>query len=190
MQTFRLGEPSNGRKPANCIMRPMRRSFLAILALLTIVAAACGEGGSAGTTPSPLASPVRTAERALPVIELTLEAGTLRVEVADTPEARAQGLSNRDALPQEAGMLFDLGENRVPGFWMKEMRIPLDMIWIDENKTVVAVTIDVQPEPGVADAQLRRYSPPEPVRYVLEVNAGASLRLGIEAGDVLLFDLP
>jgi uncharacterized membrane protein (UPF0127 family) len=158
-------------------MRPM----LVVASLVLLLATACGDaGGSATPTPT----------SGLPVTDVRYDGGTMRVEVANTPDDRAQGLSDRDRLAADAGMLFDLGETRVPGFWMKDMRFPLDMVWIDEHKMIVGVAVDVQPQPGVPDSELRRYSPDVPVRYVLEINSGASLRLGLEAGDRVEFELP
>ena len=114
----------------------------------------------------------------------------MRVEVASTPEQSERGLGYRDELPEDAGMLFDLHETRIPQFWMKGMRFPLDMVWIGEDKRVVAVTANVPPQPGAADDELARISPPVAVRYVLEVNAGTAQRQGIAAGTQLTFSLP
>jgi uncharacterized membrane protein (UPF0127 family) len=162
-------------------MRPVRTFALASLLVLASLVAACGDDNGAATTQPP---------PGLPVIDLRHERGTLRVEVASTAEARALGLGERDTLAEDAGMLFDLGEPRVPGFWMKGMRFPIDMVWIDEDKTIAGIAFDVQPQPGVPDAELRRYSPDVPVRYVLEVNAGASLALGLDVGERVEFSLP
>jgi uncharacterized membrane protein (UPF0127 family) len=162
--------------------------FLAMLALaLSCFIVACGSSGarersSTPETPAP-APGART-------IALQYDSGTLHVEVAQTPDERGRGLGFRDALAEDSGMLFDLGRTRVPGFWMKGMKFALDMVWIDEGMRIVGVTEDVQPEPGVEDAQLRRYSPDGPVRYVLELNAGAAQRLGLEAGGRVRFELP
>ena len=161
-------------------MHPVRGTAI-VLMLLAIAIAGCG-GAGGDATASPTA--------ALPVIDLRYDGGTLRVEVAATPQDRALGLGGRDALAEGAGMLFDLDTNRVPGFWMKDMRFPIDMVWIREDKTIAGVAIDVQPQPGATDAELRRYSPEEPVRYVLEINAGASRSLGLEPGDRVAFELP
>jgi uncharacterized membrane protein (UPF0127 family) len=160
------------------------RAIVIVVALVACVFVACdGDGGDAVTQTTP-------APGTLPIIDLRYDGGTLRVEVATTPDDRAQGLGGRDALEEGAGMLFDLGASRVPGFWMKDMRFPIDMVWIDEDKTIVGVALDVQPQPGVADSELRRYSPESAVRYVLEINAGASLELGLAAGDRVEFVLP
>ncbi len=112
------------------------------------------------------------------------------MEVATTPAQTERGLGYRDTLAPDAGMVFDLLTNRAPGFWMKGMRFPLDMVWIGEDKRVVAITAGVQPQPGAPDSQLLRYPPPIAVRYVLELNAGAAERLGIVTGTQLSFELP
>ncbi len=123
-------------------------------------------------------------------IELHYESASLRVELALTPEDRSRGLSNRTSLPADAGMLFVFESERQPSFWMKDTLIPLDLIWIAADKRVEGIAADVQPEPGVADGALRRYSPATPVLYVLELNAGAAARIGIKPGSQLEFDLP
>lgn len=161
-------------------MRHMRLTLLLVIAL-SCFAAACGDGAR---------DPSGTPDAGGRTIALQYDGGTLRVEVALTPEEHVRGLGGRDSLPADSGMLFDLDRPRVPGFWMKDMRFALDMVWIDEAMRIAGVTPDVQPEPGVPDASLRRYSPDEPVRYVLELNAGAASRLGLSAGERVSFELP
>jgi uncharacterized membrane protein (UPF0127 family) len=121
---------------------------------------------------------------------LRYDGGSVRVEVAVTAEERARGLSNRSSLPASAGMLFVFESAHQPSFWMKDTLIPLDLIWIDADKRVEGITPNVQPEPGVADSGLRRYSSEAPVLYVLELNAGAAARFGIVPGSGLAFDAP
>lgn len=151
-----------------------------MLCVLALLCASCGDGAT------PVATPTLTPG----MIELRYDGGVLRVELAITAEERAAGLSNRDALPADAGMLFVFGVLRTPRFWMKDTRIPLDMIWIGEDKRIAAIDADVQPEPGVADADLRRYGPDVLVAYGLELNAGTAARLGLRPGVQLSFDAP
>ncbi len=145
--------------------------------LLALALAGCG--GSSDPTPAP------TATSSLPVIEVAYDGGVIRAEVASTPEQRALGLGHRTELDDDAGMLFDLGGARVASFWMKDTLIPLDMIWIGEDRRVTGIAANVQPEPGVADGDLRSYSSGVAVRYVLELNAGAAAARGIAVGDEL-----
>jgi len=166
----------------------VRTFSLAAISLAAVLAAACGDDGRAApatTPPAATRAPSATASPA-PVVELRYPGGTLHVELADTAAARSVGLGGRDVLAPDAGMLFDLGTTRVPTFSMRGMRFPLDMIWIDADKRIVAVTPDVPVQP--ADEPRRTYSPPRAVRYVLELNAGAAARLGLGPGLQLQFD--
>lgn len=103
-------------------------------------------------------------------------------DLADTNDLRRMGLSNRPVLSDSHGMLFALEQPSIPSFWMKEMRFPLDIVWIRPNKTVVGVSTAVQPE-----SYPETVSPTESVLYVLEVNAGRAAELGIVPGAVLEF---
>jgi uncharacterized membrane protein (UPF0127 family) len=159
----------------------MRIPALLATALAIVFSFACG--GSDGSDNA-------VANAGLPVIDIAYEGGVLHAEVASTAEQRAAGLSNRDHLDEDAGMLFDLGDEYTPQFWMKDMRFALDMLWILEDGTVAEITADIQPQPGADYGDLIWYRPNVPVRYVLELNAGASARLGIDPGDRLAFELP
>ena len=83
------------------------------------------------------------------------------------------------------GMLFAFPTPGMMGFWMKDTYIPLDMIWIDQDKTVVGMSENVLP-----DSYPKIYLPPSPVLYVLEINGGAAARLGINLGTKLQFAKP
>lgn len=122
----------------------------------------------------------------LPVVEVGDAA--FKVEVADDPAERAQGLSGRAGLTDDGGMLFVYQDPVVPGFWMRQMRFALDFVWIGQNCEVVDVTPNVPP-PGArtSESELTLYHPAAPVLYNLEVNAGTAERHGIEVGDAVRF---
>ena len=112
------------------------------------------------------------------------------VEIADTPQKKQQGLSGREKLKDDEGMLFDFSDvdNALPGFWMKDMLFDLDLIWIKKNHfstsskyTIIGITADV-PHPQSEDDKLPLYYPPGPVDQVLEVNAGWSRDNNIQIG--------
>ena len=85
-------------------------------------------------------------------------------------------------------MLFVYDSARTPSFWMKEMLIPLDFVWIGEDCSVVDLLADVPPPPpGTSSGSLPHYRPNSPVRYVLEINAGKVAEQGIEVGDPVRF---
>jgi uncharacterized membrane protein (UPF0127 family) len=175
------------RLPAVILAAIATASLLAVM----ILTALCGARDAGAPTAIATATPEpATSSAGLRVIQLRHDGATLRVEVASTAEQRALGLGDRDSLDADAGMLLDLQQTRRASIWMKGMRFPLDIIYIREDGSVSSVTADVPPERGVADADLRMYPSEEPVRYVLEVNAGAAARLGIGPGDVLQFEAP
>lgn len=122
----------------------------------------------------------------LPVVEVGDAA--FKVEVADDPAERAQGLSGRAGLTDDGGMLFVYQDPLMPGFWMRQMRFALDFVWIGQNCEVVDVTPNVSaPDPDTPESELTLYQPAAPVLYNLEVNAGTAERHGIEVGDAVRF---
>jgi len=99
----------------------------------------------------------------------------LEIEIADTPEEHMQGLSGRKSLPENTGMLFIFDEPSRPGFWMKDMHFPIDIIWIDEDWRIVKIDENLSPEnyPEILDSPIL-------VKYVLEVNAGYARENNLE----------
>jgi len=106
------------------------------------------------------------------------------VDVAKSNEERARGLSNVESLDKNKGMLFVFDGNSRPVFWMKDTKIALDIIWIEDDK-IVSIDKNVQPEPNTPDNKLKRYYAPTNVDYVLEVNAGFSEENDIKVGQSL-----
>ncbi len=107
-----------------------------------------------------------------------------RVEVASTPQERARGLMYRDHLDEDAGMLFIFEDVGLYSFWMKNTLIPLDMIWLDDDGTVVYIAEDVQP---CGSGTCPLINPGKEARYVLEVNGGTSDKIGLKVGDNIDF---
>src|SRR3989344_5755639 len=107
------------------------------------------------------------------------------VDLAKTAEELSKGLSGREKLNDDEGMLFLFGSKSYQTFWMKDMLIPIDIIWISDDMIVDISKNVPQPVPGTAQYQLQIYSPTKPVNYVLEVNAGFSDKYGIKIGDTV-----
>ena len=106
---------------------------------------------------------------------------TFSVEFAQTDEERAKGLMFRESMNVNDGMLFIFDEEKSRRFWMKNTLIPLDMIFLDVNKTVVFIHANVQP---CEDDPCKLYESP-PAQYVLEINAGIAEKDGIVVGSKL-----
>src|SRR5262245_12266802 len=118
-----------------------------------------------------------------PAVELVAPRGTLLVEVAQTPEARAKGLSNRSGVRHDGLLLLWDAPGRHP-IWMADMRFPLDIVWLDADGRVLAVLIDV---PLCAASPCPLYEPQGTERStsVLELPARSAARYGMEVGSVV-----
>lgn len=117
--------------------------------------------------------------------DLKIDNTVIKVEVADDSAKRKVGLGGRDSLATDTGMLFVFDSPVKPQFWMKNVKFPLDIIWI-KNMTVVDIIRNAAvPAPDVADDALPRYVPNQEVDMVLEVNAGFVDSKGIKNGDTI-----
>ncbi len=100
------------------------------------------------------------------------------VEIADSPEKWRKGLSDRESLAKNRGMLFVFPDEDYYSIWMKDMNFPLDIFWIDKDGYVLDMWTDAAP-----DSYPSKYIPKEPAKYVLETNAGFAELYNIEIGD-------
>jgi uncharacterized protein len=161
----------------------------ALAAALVLALAACaGDDDGAGTDTSSDAAPTTTAaetatETAGDTGTLTIEtadgAVDVSVEIADSDEERERGLMDREALPDDAGMLFVFEEDVDFGFWMKNTLIPLSIAFADADGEIVRI-LDM--EPCEADP-CTVYDPEATYRTALEVNQGAFDEWGVAEGD-------
>ena len=103
-------------------------------------------------------------------------------EVADTSYERAEGLQGRKDLPVGKGMLFVYSDADERSYLMHNMHIPLDIIFIAENGTVLNVEEAEPEEPGTPNEDLVRYRSDGRAKWVVEINQGLSEEYGIGPG--------
>jgi len=108
-----------------------------------------------------------------------------QVEVAQDDASRARGLMFRDEMPADHGMLFIHERQEPQAYWMKNTKIPLDILYFDEQRRLVSQQRDVPPC-SAGDA-CPPYPSRAPARYVLELNAGQAARLALKDGTELGF---
>lgn len=108
----------------------------------------------------------------------------INVEIADTPQERARGLMFREKLNQDQGMLFVFEGEQDTYFWMKNMYIPLDMVWINWDKEIVDMKENISP---CTQEKCEVIMSSKQAKYVLEVNAGKIKNIGLKLGDSLDF---
>lgn len=119
-----------------------------------------------------------------PYVELKGQRFT--VEIADEPEKQALGLMFRRSLPDDHGMLFMFPREAPRSFWMKNTRIPLDIMYFGGDLRLVSVAANAQP---CRVEQCPGYPSAGPARYVLELNAGKASELGLVPGDAMVLHL-
>lgn len=107
------------------------------------------------------------------------------IEIADTQAKQQQGLSGRREVPSDYGMLFIFPEKAFYQFWMKDMLVPIDIIWLSDDGTIVGIEHSVEPA-----TYPNTFSPKLPVRYVLEVRAGEARARGWDVGTILNLPIP
>jgi uncharacterized membrane protein (UPF0127 family) len=119
-----------------------------------------------------------------PSVELKGERFT--VEIADTGQKQALGLMFRDSLPDDHGMIFVFPREAMRAFWMKNCRIPLDILYFDKDLKLVSMSENTPP---CTTPRCPSYPSAGPAKYVLELNAGKAAELGVQTGDVLKLHL-
>jgi uncharacterized membrane protein (UPF0127 family) len=107
----------------------------------------------------------------------------IRVDLANTPATRTQGLSGRKSLLENQGMLFVFDDSDFHSFWMKNMKFPIDIIYIKGDK-VTTVIENAKPS-TTSDENLEIFQPNEASDKVLEVNAGIAKKYNIKKGTVI-----
>lgn len=175
-------------------------SILAVLAIISLAAAGCSETRTndlqrpaeptqeSSSSQGHQNSDIENGEVAgtetveLPKKKVLLANQEVEAEVADNDASREQGLSGRKELLEGQGMLFDFTNTdfKKPGFWMKDMLINIDIIWINNGKIVgIESNVPLPPE----DDDLPVYYPPSEVTHVLEVPAGWSTKNNVVVGE-------
>ena len=111
---------------------------------------------------------------------------TFSVEIADSSEEHQLGLMFRDSMPADHGMIFIFPDEAPRSFWMKNTRIPLDIMYFDKDLKMVSISADTPP---CRVARCPSYPSVVPAKYVLELNGGSAASLGVGVGDKLTLDL-
>jgi len=114
--------------------------------------------------------------------QIIIKGNTWDVEIANDNNTRTNGLSNRQALYGKKGMLFVFTKEAEQSFWMKDMLIPIDIIFFDSNWQIVLIEANIQPNsfPKVFGGKVKS-------QYVLEINAQEANIYGLQVGDQAIF---
>jgi uncharacterized membrane protein (UPF0127 family) len=105
-------------------------------------------------------------------------------EVPENGQKKGIGLGARPCIGADQGMLFVFSKPDNYNFWMKDMKFPIDIVWINENKLVIGTTANISPA-----TYPKTYTSSAPAKYVLELRAGRAQQLNIAEGTNLSFTL-
>ena len=118
-----------------------------------------------------------------PKLTVRLGDGVFTARVAVTDAEREKGLSGVKNLSKNQAMLFVFPHNGTHGIWMKDMKIPIDVVWLDKNRKVVHIVHNMEPESYPTTERSRL-----PAKYVIELPAGTARERAIHIGAIASFD--
>ena len=164
-----------------------RVAVFVLCSALVLGLAACGNGGEPAAPPDKGASETTTPE----TIELTLKGQTFNLEIALDQDSRTQGLSDRESIAEDGGMLFVFPSPRQTQFVMRRCYVPIDLIFIDEDGYIDSLHAMEVIEP-IGGARWKNpfsgYPSTGAILYAVELKGGKIAELGLKRGEKL--DLP
>ena len=119
-----------------------------------------------------------------PTTEVRMGSGVYHLWVADTESERVKGLSGVDKLSTNGGLLMKFDTDGTWGIWMKDMKVPLDIVWLNKNKEVIYIVKNASPDLSTTTT----FVPKSDARYVIELPAGGVDQSGIKTGMVATFN--
>lgn len=118
--------------------------------------------------------------------QVTINSGKFQVAIAKTDTQRQIGLSDTKSLPENKGMLFLFDQPGYYSFWMRQMKFPIDIIYIRGNKVT---TVFSNVPPSTKNGNLPLYQPKDKSEKVLEVNAGVAKKYNIQEGSTVKINI-
>lgn len=119
--------------------------------------------------------------------KVTVDETVFKVTVAKTNEEKEVGLSQFAKIDEDRGMIFIFDKPDYYSFWMKEMKFPIDIIFINKDK-IVTILEKIEPPTG-SETALQIFNPTSPADSVLEINAGLSEKYNFKLGDSVKIEL-
>ena len=119
-------------------------------------------------------------------VKVTVGTAIFNAILADTKEKQRVGLSHHQQLLPNQGMLFPFTPTQSATFWMKDMQMPIDLIWIRDSR-VIGIEKNLPIPETISTTPLPTWASPAPIDAVLEISAGSITKLGITIGDPVIW---
>jgi len=149
------------------------KAFLAVVSALVLLCACGTRSSDAGN---------------LNLTEVTFPNGkTVVAETMLQEIDQMRGMMFRDSLAKDRGMLFVHRAEGNYAYWMYQVRIPLDIIWMDQQRRIVEISANTPPCPSKSARECPNFGGHEKARYVLELAGGGAAMYGLKAGDLISF---
>lgn len=165
-----MNERTGGHGRQRVRRRTLSAAWHALMALSFLAGAALASGGCERGYTSPMG---------LPTVAMQIGRHTYTLEVAKTEAHRRRGLMMRDSIPERWGMIFVFPDEDYRSFWMKNTRIPLDIVYLDAGGRVVSI------HRMLPHVETGTWSE-GPAKYAIELNAGQAEAAGVRRGDMLV----
>ena len=184
MSARRFTQDLSDRPSIDLLLLLSRSGSCILLFTLQILLVSCATTQSPATSPTAIVSTIAETSPStgitLPITaKIKIGGSLLNLEVARSPQEQAMGLMYRPTLPDDRGMLFPMTPARPVTFWMKNVPVALDMVFLYQGK-VTAIAPSV---PRCTIPECPVYGPQGDVDNVLELRSGRALELGIKVGD-------
>ena len=116
-------------------------------------------------------------------VTVQLGDGIFKAQVARTDSELKKGLSGVSEFSRDQVLLFIFPKDDVYGVWMKDMKIPIDIVWLNKDKKVIHLVSNATPE-----SYPKTFTPPKPARYIIELASGTIKTRAIKIGATAKFD--
>lgn len=120
-----------------------------------------------------------------PMVSVEIGSGVFNLVIAKDDPSRVTGLSGVDKLNPNDGLLMAFASDYTWEIWMKDMKVPIDILWLDSSKEIIYIVKNVDPEFSTS----KIFKPTTKARYVIELPAGSTNNYGISVGEKLEFDV-
>ncbi|MBX4188500.1 DUF192 domain-containing protein [Candidatus Saccharibacteria bacterium] len=118
-------------------------------------------------------------------VNISINGRVFKTEQAKSSKEFTTGLGGRACIPEDRAMLFAFSRPSQYKFWMKDMKFPIDIIWISSDRKIAGIETNVQPSSYYSKLPYFINDPKHPAQFVIEVKANTSTELNMQLGNTV-----